>query len=64
VIIRDNFENAFARCASTRFFRNLMFEEWEWPAMFPQVGPTGEMPIGPRPLSLGLARPERPLASN
>src|SRR5689334_22316475 len=33
VIIRDSFAKACARLASTRSLRNLMFAEWEWPAM-------------------------------
>src|SRR4030095_12067817 len=33
VIIRASLAKALARFASTRSLRNLMFEEWEWPAM-------------------------------
>src|SRR5262245_7519015 len=33
VIMRASFAKALARLASTRSLRNLMFEEWEWPAM-------------------------------
>src|SRR5262245_43554515 len=33
VISRDSLENSLDFCASCRFFRNMMFLNWEWPAM-------------------------------